>query len=51
MSDVKHRIFFGFPGTIDVDGDPNTVELFRILAENGDYILAENSNYIISENG
>lgn len=51
MSDVKHRIFFGFNSTIDVDGDPDAVETFNILLQSGDVLLTEASNNLIKENG
>lgn len=50
MSNVKHKIFFGFPGTVDVDGT-ETVETFYLLTEDGDTLVTEDNNNLILENG
>lgn len=49
MSNIKHKIGFGFPGTVDVDG--NIPETFYLLTENGDNIITENDDTLITEDG
>lgn len=50
MSDVKHKIGFGFKECIAIDGDDDIVT-FAILDNRGRAILDQNSNFLIDQNG
>lgn len=50
MSDVKHKIEFGFISDIEIDGS-TTTRLFAILDQQGKQILDQENNYILDQNG
>lgn len=47
MSNVKHKIWFGFPSIQNIDG--SATNLFGILDQQGNRILDQNSNYILNQ--
>lgn len=49
MSNIKHRIWVGFPTNDTIDG--GIVNLFGILDQNGNRILDQEHNYILNQNG
>lgn len=49
MSNVKHKIWFGFPTLQNIDG--TATDLFGILDQTGNRILDQNNNYILNQNG
>lgn len=52
MSDVKHKIFFGFKEIDPIDGSNNPAEqTFFLLTEAGDTIVTEADDKIMKENG